>query len=111
MSLCPNHATLTVLSVMSAAAVVPAHLAYLAIYNPTLGPTDESLGDQIVFYYSHKLELERQRRTKKKYSTSAKTGSNEQDDHQNVDRRQDEAAENERLRQVGLAQGMVSFVK
>ncbi|KKZ66096.1 hypothetical protein EMCG_08161 [[Emmonsia] crescens] len=34
--------------------VVPAQLSFFAIYNPSLGSTDETLRDQIVFYYSRK---------------------------------------------------------
>src|SRR4051812_33161965 len=37
-----------------ASSVVPAQLAFLAIYNPTLGPTDETFADQLVFWYSRK---------------------------------------------------------
>ena len=54
----------------------PAQLASFAIYNPALGPTDETLEDQIVF------------------DTSRKTQSL-----------------NEKLRQIGLAQGMVEFAR
>ncbi|ODH44285.1 hypothetical protein ACO22_00905 [Paracoccidioides brasiliensis] len=74
--------------------VVPAQLSYLAIYNPSLGPTDETLGDQIVFYYSRKENT--------KVSESTRQGGTGDDD--NVDN-------NERLRQIGLAQGMVNFAK
>ncbi|KAF7715511.1 Uncharacterized protein PECH_007007 [Penicillium ucsense] len=74
-------------------ALVPAHLSYLAIYNPTLGTTDETLEEQIVFYtsvssdhrHSHDVTVERQ------------------------DSNLPENGKNEMLRQIGLAQGMVSF--
>ena len=39
--------------------VIPAQLSYLAIYNPTLGPTDETFEDQIVFYVSRSDYLQR----------------------------------------------------
>ncbi|KAL7274412.1 hypothetical protein RUND412_002687 [Rhizina undulata] len=58
--------------------IIPASLSYLAIYNPALGPTDETVNDQIVFY------------------TSKKGGS---------------ATANEKLRQIGLAQGVVEFAR
>lgn len=54
----------------------PAHLEFLTIYNPALGPTDETLEKQIVFYTSE---------------------------------RQKEG--NQRLREVGLAQGIVEFAR
>jgi hypothetical protein len=73
---------------------IPAHLSLLAIYNPTLGTTDETLREQIVFYYSHDVK-----RNRRKGSASEELGSG------------DEKDENEKLRQIGLAQGMVSFAR
>ncbi|OCT51514.1 hypothetical protein CLCR_07971 [Cladophialophora carrionii] len=93
---------------MSAPIVVPAHLSYLAIYNPSLGSTDEALRDQIVFYYSHKLEAEIGRQAREKNATSGKDVSSRERD---AAEKKQEAIENERLRQVGLAQGMVNFAK
>ncbi|PGH27521.1 hypothetical protein AJ80_00762 [Polytolypa hystricis UAMH7299] len=73
--------------------VVPAQLSFLAIYNPSLGTTDETLSDQIVFYFS--------KNSRTRNSRAAQRGSiSEQNEDQN-----------EKLRQVGLAQGMVSFAK
>jgi hypothetical protein len=85
--------------------VVPAQLAFLTIYNPSFGDTDETAYDQIFYYFSPR-DLERRR----------------QDKH--VISRVDEVAEgkpmrpvsqeeehNERLRKVGLARGMVEFAK
>lgn len=74
--------------------VIPAQLSFLAIYNPLLGPTDETLNDQIVFYTSRSSRL---RRTE----SAAR-----EDDNENS---KDES--NGRLRQIGLAQGMVGFAK
>ncbi|KAJ6260372.1 LOW QUALITY PROTEIN: Vacuolar fusion protein [Drechslerella dactyloides] len=54
--------------------ITPASLSYLAIYNPSLGPTDETLPDQIVFWTSRAP-----------------------------------VSQNECLRQIGLAQGIVEF--
>jgi len=76
--------------------VVPAQLGFLAIYNPSLGTTDETLDNQIVYYYSSTDS--RGDRTRKRTALDPKSA-------------QDAAREqkNEQLRQVGLAQGMVEF--
>lgn len=76
-------------------AVVPAQLSFLAIYNPTLGPTGETIEDQIVFYTSRS---ELQRRTEEA-SVDERNGKPLDNDR------------NERQRQIGLAQGMVSFAR
>ncbi|KAK5796720.1 hypothetical protein VI817_006004 [Penicillium citrinum] len=67
-------------------------LSFLAIYNPTLGPTDETLEDQILFYTS------RADRQCEDETISGGDGNKLSDDEKN-----------ERLRQIGLAQGMVNF--
>lgn len=67
---------------------VPAQLAFLTIYNPSLGTNDETLDDQIVYYTS-------------KY---ARGKGHRREELSSEDR-------NERLRQIGLAQGMVDFGK
>jgi len=74
--------------------VIPAQLDFLTIYNPTLSDSDDSLKDQILFYYSRRGRRRYDRATKKKDG-----GPSAEDE------------ENERLRQIGLAQGMVSFAK
>jgi hypothetical protein len=74
--------------------VVPAHLSFLAIYNPSLGRTEKSLQEQIVFYSS---TVTRARQIRKKESEGKHDAEREE--------------ENEQLRQVGLAQGMVDFAK
>jgi First Longin domain of INTU, CCZ1 and HPS4 len=74
--------------------VVPAQLSFLAIYNPSLGKTDESLREQIVFYSSTATRTSRNR---KGQSGGLHDAEREE--------------ENEQLRQVGLAQGMVDFAK
>ncbi|OJD18896.1 hypothetical protein AJ78_01151 [Emergomyces pasteurianus Ep9510] len=76
--------------------VVPAQLSFLAIYNPSLGSTDETLGDQIVFYYSRKGNTRPSRSTQHRRSQRGAS---------------DAVDSNEKLRQIGLAQGMVSFAK
>ncbi|KAI9711095.1 MAG: hypothetical protein M1812_007289 [Candelaria pacifica] len=72
------------------AAVVPAQLSFLAIYNPSLGNTDETFRDQVVFYSSKANRARRKR-------TSSDSRSKEKEHEE----------ENEKLRQIGLAQGMV----
>ncbi|OGM41778.1 hypothetical protein ABOM_009252 [Aspergillus bombycis] len=76
------------------ASVVPAQLAYLTIYNPLLGPTDETIQDQVVFYTSRSDRLQRSG------SSTTENENKETNDGWNV-----------RLRQIGLAQGMVSFAR
>jgi hypothetical protein len=74
--------------------VIPAQLSFLAIYNPTLGPTDETLEDQIVFYTS-RTDLQREDDSTIAENSGKLAG---------IDK-------NERLRQIGLAQGMVNFAR
>lgn len=76
------------------ASVIPAQLAFLTIYNPLLGPTDETIQDQIVFYTSRSDLLKR--RESSTVGDEAKHSNHEW---------------NERLRQIGLAQGIVSFAR
>jgi len=78
--------------------VTPARLSFLAIYNPTLGPTDETFPDQAVFWYSRAAQDAR--------ATAKKNGRNEA---AGGDAAKEE--ENEKLRQIGLAQGMVDFAR
>ncbi|KAL9097299.1 MAG: hypothetical protein Q9165_000726 [Trypethelium subeluteriae] len=74
--------------------IQPAQLAFLAIYCPELGLTDETFRDQIVFYYSRATQQSRRSKTRL-------IGENHELHEQ----------ENEKLRQIGLAQGMVSFAR
>lgn len=78
--------------------VIPAQLAFLSIYNPSLGPTDETFPDQIVFHYS---------RAAKEAKSHGKGKTEDATARQN--RVQEE--ENEKLRQIGLAQAMVGFAR
>lgn len=73
---------------------IPAQLGFLAIYNPSLGTTDETIEDQIVYYSTPGLQ---ERKTK---NPKAKKG-----DLDDAAREEN----NEQLRQIGLAQGMVEF--
>ncbi|KAK7522232.1 uncharacterized protein IWZ02DRAFT_371128 [Phyllosticta citriasiana] len=77
-----------------AAKVVPAQLAFLAIYCPTLASSDETFRDQLLFYFS-------------KAAKSRKEANGDAPEA-------DEAARNDehiQLRQIGLAQGMVDFAR
>lgn len=75
--------------------VIPAQLGFLAIYNPSLGTTDDTVANQIVYYSSPQSQSpERSRRRHASRSES------------------DDAAREEsnlQMRQIGLAQGMVEF--
>ncbi|KAL9121516.1 MAG: hypothetical protein Q9187_001923 [Circinaria calcarea] len=73
--------------------VVPAQVSFLAIYNPSLGKSDENLQDQVVYYYTCKANKDRRRKPGEALA----------------DIKHEE--QNERLRQIGLAQGMVEFAK
>ena len=73
--------------------VVPAQLSFLTIYNPSLSRNDDDVDEQILYYFS----------SKQKSATRGASG-----DRSDVAR---EEARSERLRQIGLAQGMVNFAK
>uniref|UniRef100_L2FM04 CCZ1/INTU/HSP4 first Longin domain-containing protein n=1 Tax=Colletotrichum fructicola (strain Nara gc5) TaxID=1213859 RepID=L2FM04_COLFN len=75
--------------------IVPAQLGFLAVFNPSLGNTDDTLDDQIVYYAS--VSTQRQKRRHRSRSKPTENISQEE--------------RNERLRQIGLAQGMVEFSK
>jgi len=77
-------------------AVQSAQLAFLTIYNPTLGPTDETVDDQIVYHYASK---------------SSRTRQDIQASQSRTEEQLLQEERNERLRQVGLAQGMVGFAR
>lgn len=84
--------------------VIPARLDFLAIYNPSFGDTDENAHDQILFYHQRRDWDERHG----KQIVEGKDGSRS---HTLVDQSCEEEQRNERLRQVGLARGMVEFAK
>lgn len=95
--------------------VIPACLSSLAIFNPTLGPRDEVTGDQILYYYSakHEENSERRRADKVKHRTGQDQDAVKLRDpvEEGQVQDQEDTEQNQRLRQVGLAQGMVDFVK
>lgn len=72
--------------------VVPAQLGFLAIYNPSLGTNDETLENQIVYYSSSEARHRSRQKAPQKPTDEALREEN-----------------NEQLRQIGLAQGMVEF--
>lgn len=78
-------------------AFVPAQLGFLAIFNPSLGATDETMDDQIVYYASINTQSQKQSQRRRYRSRGKPTDSISQEER------------NERLRQIGLAQGMVEF--
>jgi len=80
------------------AAIVPAQLGFFAIYNPSLGTTDDTIDNQIVYYAS----VNTQTGTGPKRRRNRSKGARPTDALSNDER-------NERLRQIGLAQGMVEF--
>lgn len=78
----------------SAGKVTPAQLTFLAIYSPALGETDETFRDQIVFYHSKDARLKRRH-----IADEARREAELREE------------ENEKLRQIGLAQGTINFAK
>ncbi|KAL8639977.1 MAG: hypothetical protein Q9228_003048 [Teloschistes exilis] len=73
--------------------ISPATLAFLTIYNPSLSQNDETIEEQIVYYYS-KIDSQKSHR--------------KGDGSRNAN---DRESKNEKMRQIGLAQGMVEFAK
>jgi hypothetical protein len=74
--------------------LVPAQVGFLAIYNPSLGNTDDTLDDQIVYYWSPETRKRKRRRLRTGVESPVRSSQEER---------------NERLRKIGLAQGMVEF--
>lgn len=79
-------------------AIVPAQLSFLAIYNPSLGPSDETFQDQLVFWYSRAAHEARVNARKNVRNDAAASDASREE-------------ENEKLRQIGLAQGMIDFAR
>lgn len=82
----------------SSPTILPAQVGFLAIFNPSLGNTDDTLDDQIVYYSS--VDSQNQKRRRHRRAPPGRPTDNIPQDERN-----------ERLRQIGLAQGMVSFGK
>lgn len=77
--------------------VVPAQLSFLTIYNPSFGDTDDTAYEQILCYCERKDVKGSQ--AKQERAKDGKPG------------KEEESGKNERLRNVGLARGMVEFAK
>lgn len=85
--------------------IIPARLGFLAIYNPSLssGSEEDALNDQIVYYASPEtLSARRRAQTRRRRRRGAHQRGRPAEDVSQEER-------NERLRQIGLAQGMVEF--
>ena len=82
--------------------IIPAQLGFLAIYNPSLGTSDDTLDDQIVYYASVTTQSGPRRRRHRPSKSDAAAVARPTDTLSREER-------NERLRQIGLAQGMVEF--
>ncbi|XP_044717169.1 putative Vacuolar fusion protein CCZ1 [Hirsutella rhossiliensis] len=78
----------------SGGGLVPAQLGFLAIFNPSLGTTDDTIDDQIVYYASVTTQASPHKRRR---TRGRPTDAISQDER------------HERLRQIGLAQGMANF--
>lgn len=74
--------------------VFPACLSFLTIYNPALSVNDDNLHDQIVYYHTGSSESRAECKDLGDVQPEAS--------HEEL---------NERLRQIGLAQGMIEFAK
>lgn len=75
--------------------IVPAHLGFLAIYSPSLGATDDTVENQIVYYSSSEPQDDRPGKRDALDPKAVQDALREQ--------------KNEQLRQIGFAQGMVEF--
>lgn len=79
--------------------VIPAQLDFFTIFNPSLGTSDETLSQQIVYFSKKDFPRKKQlHKSKSDARTEAIPDSSREE-------------QNERLRQIGLAQGMVEFAK
>lgn len=87
------------MSSTEAARVVPAQLSFLAIYSPALGDSDDTFHRQIVFYHSKATARARTRPGHARPALPPPSPEQLRDE------------ENEKLRQVGLAQGMLAFAR
>lgn len=101
-------------------APAPAQLGFLAIYNPSLGSTDETLEDQIVYYYSSSSSQQQQQTSatasaisphKLKRRSETRQRGSEASSSKLATATLSARERNERLRQIGLAQGTVEFAR
>jgi hypothetical protein len=82
------------------AKVVPAQLSFLTVYNPAFGNTDETAHEQIFFYFSRDSQDAQKDEDAVTGKSDTAAGAIDTEEEQN-----------KRLRQVGLARGMVEFAK
>lgn len=73
---------------------MPARVGFLAIFNPSLGHTDDTVDDQIVYYASVTTQASQHKRRRTRRRPTDAVSQEER---------------HERLRQIGLAQGMANF--
>ena len=100
-------ATTTTTTTTTTTGVIPARLAFLAIYNPSLGVTDETIDDQILYYYSSSASAAPSTPSPSpRHRRRSRSGADDGDGEGDGD---GDGGRNERLRQIGLAQGMVEF--
>lgn len=76
-----------------AGGIVPAQLGFLALFNPSLSDSDDTIDDQIVYYASVTAQNSHRRRRARGKPMDGVS----------------QEERNERLRQIGLAQGMINF--
>jgi hypothetical protein len=74
-----------------------------------LGATDETVRDQIIFYHSYK-QSSQGRGSAKQHADKNETDASRGEEQHKQDE-EERAALDEELRRVGLAQGMVDFVR
>ncbi len=89
--------------------VVPAQLSFLAIYNPAFGDTDETAYDQIFYFYSRRDPGVQDRTGNGASHFDGVAESKPQKKRKMLETLEEE--QNEQLRKVGLARGMVEFAK
>jgi hypothetical protein len=90
------------MSTASPSPTCPAQLGFIAIFNPSLAQSEESLDDQIVYYASIPVLSRRQRQKRSGRVSSSK---------RNPAAAVSQAERYERVRQIGLARGIVDFAK
>ncbi len=110
--------------------VIPARLAFLALYNPSLRPSssgggdsdhdenDDALKEQIVYSYSRRSRSRARRQRQQRRPNDAEKGAQPAARGRsgaNADNGNDDDGDNEdrheATRRIGLAQGMVEFAK
>ncbi len=86
-------------SLAATSSVVPAQVGFLALYNPSLGTTDDTVQNQLVYFASPSTQPAPRRRRHRPARDRRPADAVSREEH------------NERLRQIGLAQGMIEFAR